>query len=118
MKLDTEPEPLSDRSDAYLGLKQAARRFVSQRTGGPVHVSAVLRYMLKGVPTAAGGRIKLAAWRHPGGWVTTEPAIREFIDALTRDRLGLEPAAPPVRTPLTRRREAEKADGELERLRI
>ena len=72
-------------------LGEAARRFDPSREGRPVGPGALKRWIEVGVKARNGGRIRLAAERLPSGWVVTDEAIRQFIDALTLDRLS-EPA--------------------------
>jgi hypothetical protein len=121
MNVDIEAERLSVRPVAYISLREAARRyFISPRTGRPSHVSAVLRAVVNGHPSRQhpGQRIHLAGWRQPGGWVTTEQAVREFFEDLTRDRLGAGSISAPSPTPAARRRAIEKAEKALSAMGI
>ena len=119
MSIDTADQETPRLPIAYLGLREATRHFVSNRTGKPVHVSAILRYGLKGAPSVRGeGRIRLALWRHPGGWVTTERAIQDFIQALTRDRLGLDAPTSALRPPVVRRKSHDRAEAQLDAVGI
>jgi hypothetical protein len=97
MSVDTEVSRPAAGPGGYISLRAAAQRyFISPRTGGPSHPSAVLRQILDGSPSRSnpGQRIYLAGWKQPGGWVTTDASVREFFESLTHDRLGANaPAA-------------------------
>ena len=68
---------------------------------------------MRGVRLSDGRTLKLRAVRRPGGWMSTDAWVDEFIAALTADRTG-EPAEPPaIRTPTARRRDIERAEQEL-----
>ena len=66
---------------------QAAKLVVSNRGNRrPVDPSTITRWIAKGAKLRCGGRIKLKAIRHPGGWLTRREWVEEFLDALTLDR--------------------------------
>jgi hypothetical protein len=72
----------------------AAQRVASNRAGRR-HVSpqAIVRWATLGTKLRNGERLKLKAVRSPGGWLTREDWLQEFLDTLTADRSGL--TAPP-----------------------
>src|SRR5229473_3410516 len=79
---------------------QLARRGPSTRQGKPLHPSTVLRWILDGVKTADGRRVKLEACRCGGRWVTSAAAFQRFVEAQT----PLLEANPAPRTPTTTER--------------
>jgi hypothetical protein len=64
---------------------QAAQYFLSNRTGGPVSTTTVVRYARQGVILASGHRLKLQMFKYPGGLYTTLEAIQEFLRAQNDD---------------------------------
>jgi hypothetical protein len=85
--------PDSDR-DSYPGsrthrrLGAAARRLPPSRGNRPVHPTTLRRWIEDGVKGRDGQRIRLKGTRLPSGWVVSDEAVAEFLDALTRDRAG------------------------------
>jgi hypothetical protein len=98
-------------------LAVAARVLPSARQDKPVSMSCLVRWVLDGARGPGGKRIRLEACRISGKWVTTPGALRRFVEAQTPELAGAEPAAEP-RTPRQRRKAAERADKDLERLGI
>jgi hypothetical protein len=92
-------------------LAKAAGRFPSVRQGKRTTLSCVLRWVLTGVRTADGTRVKLEAARLAGKWITTPGAVRRFIATQTPHDSGTAPR----RTPSQARRAAERAGEELRR---
>ena len=76
---------------------------------GRPHKATFGRWILKGVRTLDGRRIKLCAWRFGGRWMTTAAHAAEFIRATTTPS---EPDLPP-RSTTARRRASEDAECEL-----
>jgi hypothetical protein len=101
----------------YYRLAEAARQFLPWKDGKPQNPAALNRAILKGVKLRDGSRRKLRARWFPCGWGVTQEDVEAFLAALTRDRLGAEPAAPP-RVPAARRRAHEAAERELDRIGI
>jgi hypothetical protein len=99
----------------YRPLAQALRRLGPGRNGRPPHIATGIRWGTDGVPLSDGSRLYLKVRRLPGRWVTTDEWVDEFIDALTRDRVGQD-AAPAVRPSTARRKAIESADREAEAL--
>jgi hypothetical protein len=73
---------------AYHSLPELARRFPHQRSGRPIHVATLTRWIVGGVRGRDGNRIKLEAKRLPGRWIVSENALSEFVEAVTHDRSG------------------------------
>jgi hypothetical protein len=91
------------------------------RGGAYIHSTWFIKNAKEGHRLRNGERIRLRLEWVAGRWVATDEAIDEFIDLITRDRLG-EPVAvddlghpattPAVRTPARRAREIERATEE------
>lgn len=97
-------------------LTRAARRFPSARQGKPVTLSCLVRWVQRGVKGPNGERIRLEAARLAGRWITTPAACVRFVERQTPRSDDAPPPAP--RTPGVRRRAADRAAKELERLGI
>jgi hypothetical protein len=83
----------------------------------PTHPGTVVRWMLYGVPLSDGSRLKLDAVRLPSGWVTSDDAIREFVERITLDRSG-GAVAVSTSMPAARRRALEQVNRDLDRLGV
>jgi hypothetical protein len=81
---------------------------VGPRLGYP-HKATVIRWILKGVRTPDGRRVKLRAWRFGSRWMTNTESVEEFIRATTAPA---DPDQPP-RSPSGRRQASEQARAEL-----
>jgi hypothetical protein len=111
--------PVDIRTEQLLSLPQAARRFPPYRQDRPVNPSTVWRWISAGVKLPDGRRVKLGAVRLSGRWLTSVEAIERFIAAQTPDLdAGVPASTPPPRTSGQRRRVAEKAGEELERMGV
>src|SRR5262249_11077592 len=97
-------------------LARAARRIPRARQDKPVTLSCLLRWITRGVKGPGGQRVKLEAARLAGKWITTPAAIGRFVEAQTPRPDDAPPPAP--RTSGVRRRAADRALKELERLGI
>jgi hypothetical protein len=83
----------------------------------PVNPATLFRHITKGKRLRSGVVIRLKATCTPGGWVITAEAVEEFLEALTRDRLGdIEPAPAPLTS--ARRRAVERAEAACDALGI
>jgi hypothetical protein len=98
-------------------LAVAARSLPSARQDKPVSISCLLRWVVDGVRGPGGQRIRLEAARLAGKWITTPGALRRFVEAQTPELADAEPAAKPG-SARQRRRAAERAEKELERMGI
>jgi hypothetical protein len=101
-----------------LSLAQAARRFPPYRLGRPVSPSCVWRWCHEGVKVPGVGVVRLECVRLSGRWLTSEEAISRFVARQTPAADGEAAASHAPRTPNQRRRAAERADKELEKLGI
>ena len=103
-------------SEPLIRLTDAARLAGPGRGNRPTHLSTVLRWILDGVKTPSGERVRLEAARIGSRWMTTAAAVQRFVEALT-PRLDGD-ASPPPRTPTARKRASDRATKRLERLGI
>jgi hypothetical protein len=101
-------------TERILSLPQAAKVWPSYQNGKATHVSRLVRALTRGSKDPSGNLIKLEALRLGGQWVTSAEAIQRFAERLTPS----DQSAAPRCTPVARRRAAESADSELERLGI
>jgi hypothetical protein len=102
-------------TETVLGLKDAAKLVPSARQGRPVSFACLWRWVLHGAKAPDGERVRLEAVRLGGRWVTSREALQRFAERLTPQ--AQDQPAPP-RTPRQRRRAAERAEKELERMGI
>jgi hypothetical protein len=79
-----------------------------------VTLGCLLRWVLDGIRTADGLRVRLEAARLGGRWLTTAGALARFAAAQTPD-LDAPADTPVPRGATQRRRAAERAGRELER---
>ena len=68
--------------EGYISLARAAARFPGHRGADRLHPATLTRWILKGARALDGRRVKLEADRVGSRWLTTEPALRRFTDAL------------------------------------
>jgi hypothetical protein len=66
-----------------LRLEAIAARIPSLRHKRPVSSGAIWNWITKGVETEHGRIVRLEAVRSPSGWLSTEAALRRFLQALT-----------------------------------
>jgi hypothetical protein len=95
-------------------MPQVARQCASTRQGKPVHPSTPLRWVLDGVKTPDGRRVKLEACRCGGRWVTSKAAFLRFVEAQTPTPRADK--APRMPTPTQAAKRAGRAGEELERM--
>jgi hypothetical protein len=95
--------------ETLISLSQAAARFPGHRGAERLHPATLTRWILKGVRAIDGRRVKLEATRLGCRWLTSEPALQRFADALSAPPAD---SAPP-RTPTARQKASERADAEL-----
>src|SRR5262245_36625670 len=100
----------------YLTLSQAAKSIPSHKIDGHVHTASVTRWVLRGVLDGNGQRVFLQAVRSPGGWLTTNEWVSDFLEALAQGRT--EKTETPPRTIGQRARAAEAASRELDRFGV
>ena len=95
--------------EPLISLSQAATRFPGHRGAERLHPATMTRWILKGVRSVDGRRVKLEAVRLGCRWLTSEPALQRFADALSAP----PPDSAPTRTPIARQKASERADAEL-----
>lgn len=89
------------------GLGVIARQYPGNRGADRLHPATLTRWILKGIISADGRRVKLDAVRVGHRWLTSEAAVTRFFAALA-DAPTTE--APATRAPAVRRREVERAE--------
>jgi hypothetical protein len=99
-----------------LTLAEACRLLPRGRNGSRPHLSTLVRWITRGTPGPDGRRVRLAAVRVGGKWVTSRAALQEFAAELTPRPSDI--AAPPPRTPRQRDRAAAGAAKKLEEVGI
>ena len=99
--------------DQLVSLSKAATRFPGCRGTTHVNVSTVWRWASSGCRAVDGRLVKLRVIKAGSRWFTTDSAIKEFCDSLSRpenpDTEEIE-----LRSPAASRRASEKAARELE----
>lgn len=95
--------------EELISLAAAAARFPGHRGARRLHTATLTRWILKGARALDGRRVKLEAIRLGCRWLTSEPALHRFAEALG-PTTGDGPAA---RTPSVRQRESERAAAQL-----
>jgi hypothetical protein len=102
--------------EALLSLREAAKLLPSARQGRPVSFACVWRWVLHGCRAADGQLVRLEALRLGSRWVTSKEAIQRWAERLT-PAVDDKPLSPPP-TLKQRRKAAERAEKELERLGV
>ncbi len=72
-------------AEKVLSLARAADLFPPVRQGRPVCPGTLWKWARKGCRNSVGEFVKLRAWRIGGLRVTSEEAIREFLDELNAE---------------------------------
>jgi hypothetical protein len=99
-----------------LTLTDAAKLVPPGHGGRKTHISTLLRWILDGVSSPSGEKVRLEGARLGSRWITSKEALQRFMDRLT-PAVGDTPAPAP-RTPTQRQRAAERAGQELDRIGI
>lgn len=102
-------------SEHVISLAEAARS-VPASQGKSVNPATVWRWIRKGLLAGDGRRVRLAAAKLGGRWVTSREALQRFLEALTPD-FGQQ-AGPRPRTPGQRKRAYERAVEALDKAGI
>jgi hypothetical protein len=76
-----------------------------------VNPSTAYRWVLHGLPSGDGTRVRLAALRRGKRWLTTTAAVARFFASLPIS--APQPTRRPVRTPARRQRETARARNAL-----
>lgn len=100
---------------AYRRLQDYQSRVPGHRDNARAHYSTLFRWVTKGVPTPAGGRVRLRAVKVGTKWCSTDEWFAEFVAATTEAAAPAADAPPPLRSPAARTRAADAAAAELER---
>jgi hypothetical protein len=95
--------------ETLISLTQAAARFPGHRGAERLHPATLTRWILRGVKALDGRRVKLEALRVGSRWLTSEPALQRFADALSAPPAS----STPTRSPTVRQSASEKAAAEL-----
>jgi hypothetical protein len=106
--------------ETLIALAEAARLIPAFRGGGRTSPPTVYRWVTKGARAPDGRTVRLEAVRLGGRYLTSREALSRFAEALTPtpSTAATEPSRSAPRTPVRRRREAERAARELERAGI
>jgi hypothetical protein len=117
---DSDPEILSLAqrllAEGLTPLAKAARKVPSFRGGRPTSPGCLWRWATHGAKAADGTVVKLETVTLCGGrLLTSEPALARFLARLTTAAIPAN-GLPPSPSPSRRRRAAEQAGQELERL--
>jgi hypothetical protein len=122
MTVASDPDPevvsLAQRllAEGLKPLAQAARHVPSFRGGRPTSSGCLWRWATRGAKAADGTVVKLETVNLCGGrLLTSEPALARFLARLTAAATPVD-GSPPSPSLSRRRRAAEKAGRELERL--
>jgi hypothetical protein len=103
-------------NETVIRLADVGRHLPPGRRGRPVSLSCALRWVLDGVKSPAGEVVRLEAARVGGRWLTSVEALQRFADRQTPSVDGTPIVTP--RSVSARRRAAERAGQELERVGI
>ncbi len=82
-------------SQQTLSLTEASRTLLPKSGGRPMSPATLHRWVRDGVLAGDGTRVRLSAVRVGRAFVTTEPAVRSFLNELAR-RSRVKPAAAPL----------------------
>jgi len=99
--------------EPLISLVQAAIKFPGHRGADRLHPATLTRWIQTGVRALDGRRVKLEAVRVGCRWLTSEPALRRFSEALQS-----MPADSPLRSPTTRQKASTRAAAELKRMGV
>ena len=97
--------------EKLITLVEAARFYPGYRSNKTLNVSTVLRWILDGVKSRSGERIKLEAKRVGKRWLTSNEALNRLSEALSA-----EPSEEPqtIRSPTAQTRASQKAAERLQ----
>jgi hypothetical protein len=110
--------PIDFTTEHALSLSQAAR-IAPGRGSAHLHPSTLTRWILRGCRTPGGRRVYLRAARVGSRWMVSRESLDEFFTALTVQTAQPANGTPPApRTAGQRRRAAERAARELDRMGI
>jgi hypothetical protein len=95
-------------------LSAATALVPAARNGKRTHLSTLLRWILTGARAPSGELVRLEAVRLGGRWMTSREALQRFAERLTPQLPA--PSQPMPSTAGQRRRAADAAERELDRL--
>ena len=102
-------------TETPVSLREAANILPRGRSGRPVHLSCILRWILVGAKGPDGQRVRLEGLRIGGRWITSREALQRFGEALTHHLADqIQPPHPTSR----RLKASQKAAEELNRIGI
>ena len=108
--------PIDITAESTLTLTEAARLVPPGHGGKKTHISTLLRWILDGVTSPSGEKVRLEGARLGSRWITSKEALQRFMDRLTP--AVSEAPTPAPRTPTQRQRAAERAGEELDKIGI
>ncbi len=100
---------------AYRRLQDYQSRVPGHRDNTRTHYSTLFRWVTKGVPTPAGGRVRLRAVKIGTKWCSTDEWFAEFVAATTAAAVPDAGLSLPPRSPAARDRASAEAAAELKR---
>ncbi len=103
-------------SETVLTLTRACGHLPAGRNDVKPHLSTLMRWITRGVKGGGGRPIRLEAARIGSRWVTSKEALGRFIWALTYDKTADDGQR--GFTPAQRRRAADNAGAQLEKVCI
>jgi hypothetical protein len=107
------------RTETVVPLSVASRHIPPARSGRETRTSTLQRWITHGARGPSGQRVFLEGLRLGARWLTSLEALQRFADALTPMPANLAPVtAQAANRPIARRRAAERAGQELDRLGI
>jgi hypothetical protein len=101
--------------ETLIPLPEVCRMLPPGRNGAKPALGTVLRWILSGAKSPDGELVRLEAIRVGGKWLTSREALARWTARLTPQS---DKPMSPARTPRQRRRAAEAAERELERMGI
>jgi hypothetical protein len=104
-------------AETTLTLTAAAKLVPPGHGGKKTHISTLLRWILDGVRSPSGEKVRLEGARLGSRWITSKEALQRFMDRLTPVVSDRTPPATP-RTPTQRQRAAKRAGEELDKIGI
>jgi hypothetical protein len=109
--------PIDMTTESTLTLTEAAKLVPPGHGGKKTHISTLLRWILDGVSSPSGEKVRLEGARLGSRWITSKEALQRFMERLTPVVGDTPPPAAP-RTPTKRQRAADRAGAELDRIGI
>ena len=102
-------------NEQLISLTDVAGHVPPRFPGKKTHLSTILRWILTGIKSPDGSRVRLEAVRLGGKWVTTRPAVQRFVEKLTP---ALDRGRPSGRSSAARQRATDRAESALSKAGI